>query len=160
MKIIKYSLVTFLSLFILVAIAASITAAISPPSAKPIPQPVVIPVAETESPIAPVKPASLPHYRLEAIAKDYVQNTIKADEKYKGKRFITSGRVLYIDTDILGNPYVMVTSINRSVAFQLLFTDVNKAKVTELKNDAILKVNCEGYGQTLGQLMAKDCEII
>lgn len=46
------------------------------------------------------------------LAKDYDSNEVSADEKYKNKTFIVSGKVLSINKDFTGMPFVKLNGIN------------------------------------------------
>ena len=102
----------------------------------------------------PEPTAPLPRYDVIQILEDYEGNEARANETYKGKRFIVSGRIDKVEDDgvefYLGE-FVFVSATAR-------FDD--KEQLLQLDADQSISLVCEGDGFTLDILLNfKDCSI-
>ena len=98
--------------------------------------------------------ASLPKYDVKQILDDYETNEARANQTYKGQRFIVSGQIEKIEDD--------------SVEFSLgdfVFADASakfrdKNELVQLNPDQQISLACEGDGFDLNiMLKFKDCTL-
>lgn len=94
------------------------------------------------------------------LAKDYEENTVAADQKYKQRKFKVSGKVTDISTDILGNPYITMGGQNEFMQPQFSFDKNASGQLAKLKKGAKLTLQCEGKGDIAKIPMSDNCEIL
>ena len=102
----------------------------------------------------PTPTAPLPRYDVIQILDDYESNEARANETYKGQRFIVSGQIDKVEDDgvefHLGE-FVFVSATAR-------FTD--KEQLLQLDQGQSISLACEGDGFTLDILLKfKDCSL-
>lgn len=99
----------------------------------------------------------------EKLHKDYMDNPIAADEKYKGKILELTGKVYNIDREIAGNPYITF-NIGGEYSFQdvrITFKKSEEEKVTKLKKGQKVTIRGECRGTLLSTTVSlNDCEIV
>ena len=104
-------------------------------------------------PSDPVTPtaAAAPEPTLEWPAKvllfSYKQNELKADQDFKGRRMLITGKVGKIGKDILGQPYVMLDEESDGIrAVQAFFSESDSRQLAELHRGQTIKVigTCDG----------------
>ncbi|MGX0955974.1 hypothetical protein AB7M18_002102 [Pseudomonas viridiflava] len=116
------------------------------PAAKPVAQATAEPVAE------PVKA-----YTALQVSTGYDENTVAADMLYKDKRVQVTGRILDINTDFMGYPYLILAGHNRMLAPQFKFGKSHLSSIAALKKGAEVSVVCTGTGDLAKTPMFKDC---
>ncbi len=94
------------------------------------------------------------------LSKDYEENTVAADQKYKGKKFKVTGSITSIDTDFTGAPYLTLTGFNEFSNPQFKFDEDSKGKIASLKKGNKVTLICEGDGDVIKTAMSKDCSFV
>lgn len=94
------------------------------------------------------------------LAYDYDQNTVAANNIYKGKRFKIYGLITDINTDIMGNGYITMHGINLYLQPQFSFGKEAMDQLATLRKDQAITLVCTGNGDIAKIPMSNDCEII
>lgn len=90
--------------------------------------------------------------------KDYKENEVKADGKYKGKNLLVTGTVDSIESGIGDEANLMLKTGNDFEFVNATMDDSQKAKAGEIKKGAKVKLNCVSDGEIMGSPMLKDCK--
>lgn len=93
------------------------------------------------------------------LVKAYEENTVAADELYKGKQIKVTGKVADISTDMLDNPYITMQGGNQFMPPQFSFDKEHKADLAKLKKGKSITVICTGGGDIAKTPMLKDCKL-
>jgi hypothetical protein len=94
------------------------------------------------------------------LAAAYNDNTIAADQKYKGKKYKVSGTVAAINTDFLGNPYLTLKGgVNQFMEPQFKFEKSETAQLATLKKGAKVTMVCIGNGDVVKTPMSESCTL-
>lgn len=105
--------------------------------------------------------ASLPLVTASRIAQAYEENTVAADQIFKGKRFRVTGNVLSISTDFLGRPYITLDGgINQFMEPQFSFGKDYSSQVSTLRRGDKITLVCKGRGDVAKTPMSDDCMIL
>lgn len=92
--------------------------------------------------------------------KDYMDNPIAADEKYKGKVLELTGQVDIIDREIAGNPYVTF-EVDLLEDVRITFKKSEESKVTKLVKGQTITIRGKCKGTLLSTTVALDnCELV
>lgn len=92
--------------------------------------------------------------------KEYMDNPIGADEKYKGKKLILTGKIDSIDREIAGNPYVTF-SISTFENIRITFNKAEESKVAKFKKGQTIKIIGECRGTLISTTVSMDnCLIV
>lgn len=91
--------------------------------------------------------------------KDYNANEIAADEKYKGKTLIVSGKIRSIDKSIGDAMYLSIATSNQFQSIQAHLVESQKSKAATLKKGEDVTVECVGDGMLIGSPMLRECSI-
>ena len=92
--------------------------------------------------------------------KDYMDNPIAADEKYKGKVLELTGQVDIIDREIAGNPYVTF-EVDLLENVRITFKKSEESKVTKLVKGQTITIRGKCKGTLLSTTVALDnCELV
>lgn len=91
--------------------------------------------------------------------KDYEENAIKADGKYKDKLIQITGKVDDIFREVMGHPYVTFSVDKYFQHVQAVFSKDEESKVAELKKGQTITVRGRCKGKTMNVLI-DDCIII
>ncbi len=134
---------------------------------KPTPSPqTVAPIASTSQVVDPPKQVAEPTKKEKPIlvvsaadlASDYNDNTIAADQKYKGKEYKVSGTVMSIDTDFMGDPYLTLKGgVNSFMEPQFKFEPSEKNQLATLKKGDKVTMVCIGSGDVMKIPMSESC---
>ncbi len=84
-----------------------------------------------------------------ALAKDYDENELAADEKYKGKQLLVSGKVANI-AETMGNVTVTLEGHERLKDVMCSFIESEKGNVAKLKKRQQVTLIGTGDGSTAG----------
>jgi len=106
---------------------------------------------------APAEP--LKSYTASQVATSYDENTVAADILFKGKRVQVTGRITDINTDFMGNPYLVLAGTNQFMGPQFKFDKSDMSVMATLKKGASVKVVCTGKGDVVKTPMFEDCEM-
>jgi hypothetical protein len=104
---------------------------------------------------APAEP--LKSFTSKQVATSYEENTVAADMQFKGKRVQVSGRITDINTDFMGNPYLVLAGANEFLGPQFAFDKSDMSVMAALKKGATVSVICTGKGDVAKIPMFKDC---
>jgi hypothetical protein len=91
------------------------------------------------------------------LAKEYDANEVKADNRYKDKDLIVSGRVVGIEKDFLDNIVVHMKGKNMFLPVQATMKDTEKDRAANLDKGDQVTVFCRGAGAILNAPLLKDC---
>lgn len=148
-KIIKYVLIGFVGLLVLGAIfggSSKDKGAENKATAKPEAQ----------------KAPEVQKVEILAFVKEFDDNQLSAEDKYKGKYVEFTGYIKNISEDITGSPFLSINPKSDQYYFgtyiQCFFKD--KSELTALKNGQRATVQGKVDSQTLGNIMVKDCKVV
>ncbi|WP_206199408.1 OB-fold protein [Parasulfuritortus cantonensis] len=95
-----------------------------------------------------------------AIAQAYEENTVAADQKFKGKRFKITGTVADINTDFMGDPYVTLKGgVNQFMEPQFGFDKSSSTQLANLYKGATITLVCTGKGDIAKTPMWDSCTL-
>lgn len=107
--------------------------------------------AKPEAPPVEVTPVEL--------AKAYEENTVAADDLYKGKKLRISGTISEIATGITDEPYLVMKGGNPFMGPQLHFDKDQRSAIAKLKKGQKIVALCVGAGDLVKTPIAKDCAL-
>ena len=114
--------------------------------------------AEAEREKAKQEMDALPAVTASEIARAYSENTVAADQQFKGKKFKVTGTVDDISTDIMGDPYVTLRGgVNQFMEPQFSFDKSASDQLASLKKGAKVTLVCTGKGDVAKTAMSGDC---
>lgn len=94
------------------------------------------------------------------IAVAYNENTVAADNKFKGKRFEVNGTIADIRTDFMDNAVINLKGgVNEFMEPQFKLAEAEKPKAATLKKGLKVTMSCEGAGDIAKTPMMDDCTI-
>ncbi len=94
------------------------------------------------------------------IAAAYSENTVAADNKFKGQRFMVSGAISDINTDFTGSPVIiLVGGVNPFLEPQAELIEPEMQKAASLKKGQQITLICTGKGDIAKTPMMSDCVI-
>lgn len=156
-KLIKWALMGFVGLVILVLL---IDSGKSPEEKKA----EAAAAAQGEAAAAAEKAAqakkemeSLRQVTVDELAQAYEDNTVAADQQFKGKQFKISGTVVDINTDLMGNPYITLNGGNEFMRPQFSFDKTDLEQIAKLKKGNKVTMVCEGRGDIAKTPMSGSC---
>jgi hypothetical protein len=91
------------------------------------------------------------------LSADYIANEIKADNDYKGKELIVTGKIQEITRGIAGNIYIVLTGSNRMRTVFCYFDNEEKAAVLKKGQVVSFKGSCEGL---MVSVIVNNCRLI
>lgn len=95
------------------------------------------------------------------LARAYEENTVSADQQFKGYRYRVAGMVKEISTDFTGAPYISMTGgSNPFMAPQFKFAQSQMEALGRLKRGQKVMVECTGGGDVVKTPMSVDCELL
>lgn len=117
------------------------------------------PDPKAADPEPPAKPT--PDMKVTAVKlfQDYEANEVAADNVYKGKTLLVSGKVQSIDKDFMDNIVVHLTTPNEFMSALATVMDSEKAKAGKLTKGQTVSVLCSGGGRIIGSPVLRDCTI-
>ena len=95
----------------------------------------------------------------EKLFTDYQANEVSADEVYKGKNLLVTGKVSSITKDFLDNIVVSLVTSNQFMSVMATVDDSEKSKAGKLAKGESVSVLCKGGGAVVGSPMLGDCKI-
>lgn len=94
------------------------------------------------------------------IAKLYYENTVAADQMFKGKRYMIGGIVSSINTDISGDPYItMEGGVNQFMEPHFKFGKESIDSLVNVRKGAQLVLLCVGEGDIAKTPIWGSCSI-
>lgn len=104
--------------------------------------------------------AELPVVTADAIAKAYDENTVAADQRFKGKQFKVSGVIDAINTDFMGDPYITLKGgVNQFMEPQFKFDKAALDQLATLKKGMTVTLVCTGAGDIAKTPMNEECSL-
>lgn len=114
--------------------------------------------AEQQREQARLEMASLPTYTAREIARAYSENTVGADAMFKGKKFKVTGVVADINTDLFGDPYLLLRGgVNQFMEPQFQFDSGSAAQLGVLRKGNKVEIICIGKGDVAKTPMSGSC---
>jgi hypothetical protein len=95
----------------------------------------------------------------DALARAYNANEIAADEKYKGKAVIITGKIQNIGKDILGSPFVVVGGSGMLDGVQCMFAKSAMSSLASLSKGRTVTISGTVSGKMLSWVMMSDCQL-
>jgi putative nucleic acid binding protein len=89
---------------------------------------------------------------------EFEANEIRANQLFKGKPLMVSGRIQTIGTDILGTPFIALETDNAIFSVQAMFTKKDEPSLANLQQGQRVVVNCTCSGK-LGNVILRDCSL-
>ena len=95
------------------------------------------------------------------LASAYDNNTVAADQQFKGKKFKVSGTVSDINTDFMGAPYLVLRSSgNPFMQPQFGFEKEAAAQLAKVSKGSKVLMVCTGKGDVAKTPMAGNCSLL
>ena len=117
--------------------------------------------AELERDKAKALQATLPSYTAADLAVAYSQNSVAADQIFKGKKYKIFGVVESINTDLFGNPYLTLRGgVNQFMEPQFKFGKGASERLSSLRKGAGVGMICVGKGDVAKTPMSGDCILL
>lgn len=105
--------------------------------------------------------AAMPVITAADIAKAYNENTIAADQQFKGKKLKVTGTVTDINTNFMGEPYLTLRGgVNQFMEPQFAFDKNASAQLATVKKGAKVTLICVVKGDIAKTPMSKDCTLL
>lgn len=96
----------------------------------------------------------------DAIYKDYQNNEINADLKYKDKLMVLSGEINEIGKDYYGNPYVKLNTNKLFVYVICSFSEKDIETLAKLSKNQLIKIQGTCKGISLLEIKLTNCSLI
>lgn len=95
------------------------------------------------------------------IAKEYADNAVAADNKFKDTTFNVSGTIVEVNKNEINEPYVSLKGgVDPTKEPQFAFIVADREKAFELKPGQNIKLQCKGLGDMADAPMAGECKIL
>ena len=105
--------------------------------------------------------ASLQTYTASQLARAYSENTVAADQVFKGRKYKISGTVKDINTDIFGNPYLVLRGgENMFMEPQFGFESSGSGSLSALRKGMKVNLICMGHGDVAKTPMSGECILL
>ena len=89
--------------------------------------------------------------------RDYDENEVAADQKYKGKRLAVSGTVQSIDKNAFDNITIKLRTVNEFMPVHASSTNKHEQMAAALKKGAKVNWLCDGAGFIIGSPVLRKC---
>ena len=111
---------------------------------------------------SPSKPTgSEPTITVEQLFADYKANAVAADARYQGQTIQIAGIVDSIDNDMLDNPFVKLSSVDKNEMLRMRCTFPKESEERLLKLTAGQEITVRGsYDGYLVNILLKDCVLV
>jgi hypothetical protein len=95
------------------------------------------------------------------LTSEYASNEVAADSKYKNQYLQISGNVDSVNTDLFGNPYVVITTGSQLFnEIQCSFSQDQESSLTLLQKGDPIVVDGIGNGYVITDVMVKNCSVV
>ena len=103
-----------------------------------------------------------PTYELtaSALSREYNANKVAADNKYKGKVIVVTGRIEDIGKDLFDNAYITLRGIDEFNTIQCTFTELEKNSISRLSKKQLVRVKGEVSGLIIMSVMVNKCGLV
>lgn len=117
--------------------------------------------SEEKRKIAQQEMAALPTVTADDLAYNYSENTVAADQIFKGKKFKVSGIVTNISTDFTGDPYLTLRGgENQFMEPQFSFDKSDSSQLANLRKNSKVTLVCIGKGDIAKTPMSGSCQLL
>lgn len=89
--------------------------------------------------------------------KEYEKNEVRADQYYKGKQLLVTGKVESISSNLFDEPEVNLKTSSFFGFVNVEFKSSQKNRVLDLDKGQSIQILCTGAGEVLGFPMLTDC---
>ncbi len=93
------------------------------------------------------------------VYKQYEENSIKAEEIFKGNTIYLKGEIKSIGKDIMGAPYVVIGNRRGMGTVQCMFDDNKSKQLSSLKKGNTVVIKGEVLSKMM-YVMVEDCELV
>lgn len=104
------------------------------------------------------EPVKVEEYSASQVLAAYEENTVAADMLFKGKRAKVTGVVSDINTDFMGDPYLLMRTHNQFSSPHFGFDKEDLNVIAKLKKGAQVSVICKGKGDVAKTPMFDECQ--
>lgn len=105
--------------------------------------------------------AALPTFNAADLVNNYSENTVAADQIFKGKKFKVTGTVASISTDFMGAPYLTLHGgVNQFMEPQFSFDKSDSSQLAKLKKNSKVTLACIGKGDVAKTPMSGSCQLL
>jgi len=104
------------------------------------------------------EPKRVEEYSASQVLAAYEDNTVAADMLFKGKRAKVTGVVSDINTDFMGDPYVLMRTHDQFTSPHFGFDKKDLDVIAKLKKGAKVSVICKGKGDVAKTPMFDECQ--
>lgn len=95
------------------------------------------------------------------IAKEYADNAVAADNKFKDRTFNVTGTIVDVNKNAINEPFVSLKGgIDATKEPQFAFIVSDREKAFELKPGQHIKLQCKGLGDLAEAPMAGECKVL
>ncbi len=112
----------------------------------------------TPTPAAAPKPTAVNVSAAQLFAA-YEANEVSADERYKGKALLVTGKIASIDKDFTDSIVLRLATSNQFQTIDANLEDSEKPKAGRLSKGEAVRVQCKGSGMVIGSPQLGDCVI-
>ncbi len=104
---------------------------------------------------------AMPTFTPRDLAKAYEENTVAADQQFKGKRYKVTGVIDEISTDLFDTPYIGLRAGSDVFLHpQFRFSKDSNNQIAKLKKGMKVTVACTGSGDVVKTPMSRDCTLL
>jgi len=94
------------------------------------------------------------------VARAYEENTVAADQQFKGRKYMITGTVADINTNFMGDPYVTLKGgVNMFMEPEFAFPKSASAQLAALSKGAQVSILCRGLGDVAKTPMWDSCSL-
>lgn len=113
--------------------------------------------ASTAPPVHTTPPEPPLHVSASQLFRDYQDNEVSADQKYKGKRLAVTGTVQSIDKDMFDNIVVRLRTPNEFMGAMASLDEKHETLAASLRKGEKVAWICKGGGLVVGSPVLRDC---
>lgn len=119
------------------------------------------PAQATAPQVAEQKQVELPVVKASDLANAYDENTVAADQRFKGQRFKVKGVVTDINTNFMGAPVVLLRGgVNQFLEPHFEFDKDAANQLASLKKGQSVTLECTGRGDVAKMPTSDDCKLV
>ena len=117
-------------------------------------------IAKFMGPSEPAAPRPVVSISVHELFNVYSENEVAADERFKGKDLIASGRVASINKGGFGGIYLTVETPNRFMHANMNIHSDDASKASALRKGQVVEARCRSVQLILGAPSLGDCRIL
>lgn len=117
--------------------------------------------ANTQEAVAQPEPEQMVQVTADQLFSAYEQNEIAANQQFKGKKLLVSGKIDSIQADITDSPVIALRAGDQYnfLLPQASLADSEVSKAAQLAKGQQVKLLCTGSSEVAGMAMLSDCYI-